>query len=276
MRHDGLFILGDGIAARATPSPGERVLWIHGYTMDSSTWEELWRLLPDWYHVGLDLPGHGASRPIRHGEDLRALAIRVGELALKRGVRHIVALSFGTMLALQVAIEFPNAFVSLVVGAPALAGGPQDSTVAVRYSELARLYHERGAGAHMAALWMLSPPDIFKGLENRPHLRERLFDVISRHSWREFADGSMLLLTSPTQGEGQLRKIQAATLVLIGEEELPAFRSCARMIRETIPSCEGVQIQSAGHLCLLEAPNEAAALIDAHLRRQSPTLLAAC
>jgi pimeloyl-ACP methyl ester carboxylesterase len=269
MTPDRMFILGDGIAARVSRSSGEKVLWIHGYTMDSSTWQDLWRLLPNWYHIGLDLPGHGASRSIRQSEDLQALAIRAGELALEWEVRHIVALSFGTMLALQVAIEYPDDFASLVLGAPALAGGPQDSMVAVRYGELARLYRQRGAGTHMAALWMRSPPDIFKGLEDRPLVRDRVFDVISRHGWRELEDGSMVTLTSPAQKEEQLRTIRAVTLVLLGEKELPAFRSCAHLITETIPSCERVEIPSAGHLCLLEAPNQAASLIDAHLRKQS-------
>ena len=41
---------------------GPAVVWIDGYTMDSTSWSELWGLLPGWRHLGIDLPGHGALR----------------------------------------------------------------------------------------------------------------------------------------------------------------------------------------------------------------------
>lgn len=259
--------LGDGIAARVRPGVGENVLWVHGYSMDSSVWGELWRLLPEWEHIGIDLPGHGASRAIRPGEDLSALALSLGQLAHEQGARHLVALSFGTMVALQIAIEYPDAFASLTLCAPALAGGPEDAAAATRYAQLARLHHDGGTGAELAALWMRSPPDIFKGVDRRPELRRRLADVIGRHSWRELADGSMRLLTTPPQDLDRLRSIEAATLVVVGSEELPAFRRCAELVVGAIASSKRVELPAAGHLCLLEEPRQAAALLRAHLRQ---------
>jgi pimeloyl-ACP methyl ester carboxylesterase len=260
-------VLGDGIAARFRPAAGERVLWIHGYSMDSSVWDELWRFLPEWEHIGIDLPGHGASRAIRSGEDLRAVALRLGGLGLERGVRHIVALSFGTIVAVQIAIEYPDAFASLCLGAPALAGGPEDAAAAARYTELGRLYREGGTGAELATLWMRSPPDIFKGVDRHPALRQRLADVIGRHRWQELVDGSMRLLITPPQELDQLRSIQSATLVVLGNEELPAFRRCAELILAAIAASKRVELPAAGHLCLLEQPQQAARVLAAHLRR---------
>jgi pimeloyl-ACP methyl ester carboxylesterase len=267
-RRDGppAVVLGDGVAAQLRPAAGEKVFWIHGYSMDSTIWGELWDLLPSWYHIGIDLPGHGASRPIRATDDLRSLALRLGEIALQESARHIAALSFGTMVALQMAIEYPDAFASVTLGAPALAGGPQDPDAAARYGELVRLYRQRGAGPEMAELWMRSPPDIFKGVESRPELRERLFAVISRHAWRELEDGSMLLLTRPAQERRRLHAVRAATLLVLGVRELPAFKACAELMLASIPACERVELASAGHLCLLERPRESARVVDAHLR----------
>ena len=61
----------EGFAVRTagTPLSGPAVVWIHGYTMDSSTWEELWALLPGWFHIGVDLLGHGGQ-----GETVEAIA----------------------------------------------------------------------------------------------------------------------------------------------------------------------------------------------------------
>src|SRR5262245_51575468 len=111
------------------PGESDKVLWIHGYTVDSTVWQDLWALLPGWHHIGIDLPGHGGSRQLQDGEDLPSLGRDLGQLALEHDVRHLVALSFGTVIALQIAIEFPTSFASMVLGAPALAGGPQDPEV---------------------------------------------------------------------------------------------------------------------------------------------------
>jgi pimeloyl-ACP methyl ester carboxylesterase len=262
-------MLRDGIAARVRPGPGQKVLWIHGYSMDSSVWDELWALLPAWHHIGIDLPGHGASRPIRPTDDLRSLALRLGEVALRHSVRHLAALSFGTMLALQTAIEYPHAFASVTLGAPALAGGPQDAAAATRYRQLVQLYRHGGSGPELARLWMRSPPDIFKGVGERPELQERLFAVISRHTWRELENHSMFLLTRPSQERRDLRAVGASTLVVLGVHELAAFRACADVIVDAIPVCKRVELASAGHLCLLESPEESARVIDAHLRATS-------
>jgi hypothetical protein len=72
---------GAGISARVVHNSQEKVLWIHGYTLDSSIWKHLWQHLPRWQHIAIDLPGHGLSAPIENGETLLTLADRIGELA---------------------------------------------------------------------------------------------------------------------------------------------------------------------------------------------------
>ena len=114
---------------------------------------------------------------------------------------------------------------------------------------------------------MRSPPDIFKGAGRRPELRRGLAEVIGRHDWRELADGSTRLLTSPRQELESLRPVAADTLVVVGGEELPAFRRCAELIVGALPRAASLEIRDAGHLCLLERPHEAATVLAAHLRR---------
>lgn len=259
--------LGDGLVARHAAGPGDRVLWIHGYTMDSSIWHELWELLPQWDHLGVDLPGHGGSRPIRDADDLASLASRLGSLAQERDVRHVCALSFGTIIALQMAIELPRAFGAVVLAAPALAGGPEEPAVAQRYRELAFLYHQKGPGPHMAALWMRSPPDVFKGLDRRPDARQRMLHLTARHSWREMEGPGMVRLTTPRHEERQLRTIGSDVVVLVGEDDMPAFKRCADRIVEWVPSSRRVDLEALGHLCLLEAPETVAPLVHEHLAR---------
>jgi pimeloyl-ACP methyl ester carboxylesterase len=256
---------GGNLAARLRPGGGG-VLWIHGYTMDSRIWEELWDLLPGWRHIGIDLPGHGLSDPLEQGLDLAALGRRLGEFARQQGVRHLVGLSFGGMVALQVAIELPDAFDSLVLGAPALGGGPQDRRAQARNLELAALHRARGVGPWLRDLWMTSPPDIFTSAAKDPALWQRLHAIVGGHPWTELADARMQMLTQHRQSTEALRRIRADTLVLIGTEDSEAFRRSAELIRRAVPRCRRVHLESTGHLTLLERAATIHPLLDAHFR----------
>jgi pimeloyl-ACP methyl ester carboxylesterase len=256
---------GDGMAARICPGPGPKILWIHGYTLDSRSWGRLWSLLPEWYHIGIDLPGHGTSLPLGEKTDLPTLARYIGDLAVENGIEHIVALSFGTIIAVQMAIELPVAFRSLVLGAPSLGGGPRDQRVESRYEELHTLYQRKGFGPYLRSLWMRSPPNLFKGAETRAELWSALWEIVGRHPWWELASSSFNNLCLYKQTPTDLRRIRAATLLVVGEDDLDAFKRSAELIRRSVPVCRRVYVSNVGHLCLLEEPALSAGLIDEHL-----------
>jgi pimeloyl-ACP methyl ester carboxylesterase len=266
MQRTSLVHFGKDLAARVCPGPGDKILWLHGYTLDSSSWSVLWNLLPGWTHIGVDLPGHGASMPLPEEEDLPGLARYIGRVALDKEIRHIAALSFGTLLALQIVIEYPQAFRTLTLGAPALGGGPQDAEVGTRYEELARMYRAGGFTTDLRQLWMQSPPNIFKGAEDRPELWERLRRIVGRHPWWELEDGSYSRLSNHAQTKNELQKVRASTLVLVGDNELAPFKRCAELIRRSIPDCRRMYIPAVGHLCMLEAETDVATLLDQHWR----------
>jgi 2-succinyl-6-hydroxy-2,4-cyclohexadiene-1-carboxylate synthase len=266
MADQPVIMIAPGIAGRFVPGPGERVLWIHGYTLDSGIWGDLWRRLPDWFHIGIDLPGHGASGEIAPEEDLPSMARRIGSVAKSVGARHLVGISFGGMVALQVAVEYPDMFTTITLGAPALGGGPQDKHAQARNVELMRHYGERGAGEWMTDLWMQSPPGIFSGAANHPELWESLRSTIDRHSWKELGGQTMQRLNHHSQSENDLARINSTTLVLIGDEDMAAFKRSAEIIRRSIPKCRRIHIPETGHLSILERPAVAAEILDAHFR----------
>jgi pimeloyl-ACP methyl ester carboxylesterase len=261
-------VFGD-LASSSRPSDGERVLWIHGYTMDSRIWDELWSYLPNWHHVAIDLPGHGRSPPLAAGTDLSDLGRLVGRFAVEQDIQHVVGLSFGGMIALQVTIEYPDAFASLVLGAPALGGGPQDRHAQARNLELMRMYSTRSVGPWLRDLWMTSPPNIFAGASKHPELWHRLRDIVGEHRWSELADSRMRALTSYCQSLNDLRRVTAAALILIGDEDAEAFKRSAELIRRHIPTCRRVYLEQTGHLTLLERAATIHPLIDDHFRAAS-------
>jgi pimeloyl-ACP methyl ester carboxylesterase len=258
--------LDDEFAARIRPGSGAGVLWIHPYTLDSTSWAELWEQLPGWNHIGIDLPGHGVSMPPGPKDDLPLLARRIGKLAIEKGARHLVSLSFGSLVALQVVLEYPRAFDSMVLAAPALGGGPHEEAIGVRFRELVSMFRMGGFGPHLRGRWMLTAPSLFEGLEARAELWDRLWRIVGRHGFWELSERAPLRFVTHAQTRDQLRGIEVPTLVLVGDRDLHAFKRSAEWIRRSIPRCETVELEGAGHLCLLEAPDRAARIVEDHLR----------
>lgn len=251
---------------------GPAVLWIHGYTMDSSVWAELWERLPGWRHVGVDLPGHGQSPPLVPGLTLAGLAAQVAEVAEAVGARRVVGLSLGSCVALQLAADRPDLVEKLSVGAPTIAGAPSEPGTAERHRELkvlrrmAPVMSKRiPAGELLADLWMQSPPDIFRGTEAHPELRRRLREVIVRHRWEELATGALGSVAEAVHSDDDLRRITAATLVFCGDEDMPTFIENAARLGRVLPGGRVEPVSKAGHLCLLERPADVIPALAAHL-----------
>ncbi|MGG8406697.1 alpha/beta fold hydrolase [Streptomyces sp. 12297] len=256
----------DGLRTLAYGS-GPTVLWVHGYTMDATLWRPLWRLLPGLRHVGVDLPGHGGSEALRPGVTMPELAARIAGLARAEGARRWVGLSFGSTVALEAALAYPDEVERLVVGAPTPAGGPPDPAARKRYIELLMLRRMRGAEAaeQLADLWMTAPPDIFRGTEAHPVLRAELRSVVARHSWAELDDGSMAGLGARVHSGEELARITAHVLAVTGSDDMPVFHDNAALLSGVVPQCRTFVVPDAGHLPFLEQPWTVAPLLREHL-----------
>jgi pimeloyl-ACP methyl ester carboxylesterase len=256
----------EGTFARVSPGAGERVLWIHGYTMDSSTWKDIWNLLPEFFHYGIDLPGHGRSDPLEKDVSLAALGEKLGAAAIERGVKHVVGISMGSMVALQLVLAFPKWFETLTLSAPALAGGPTDPGAEIRYRMLLEIYRILGRGEWMTTFWMQSPPGIFAHMQ--PALFEQLREVIDQYRWSEFGceNPGIQSLTAVAQPFDSLTLASGRLLILIGEHEFPVFRVTAKTIVNIRPDTRVVELAGRGHLCILQAPEASAQLIGRHLK----------
>jgi pimeloyl-ACP methyl ester carboxylesterase len=102
-----------GLALTRTGLPADRaptVVLVHGLGSARSAWAPLLDGLVGRYHVvALDLPGHGASRPLAADEpaDPRSLAARVHEALQEAGIDrpHLVGNSLGGWVGLELAAD---------------------------------------------------------------------------------------------------------------------------------------------------------------------------
>lgn len=242
---------------------GDKVLWLHGYTLNSYSWLPLWELLPGWHHIGVDLPGHGRSATITEFENLHDIGARLGAACQQHNIRHVVALSFGTVIATQLAIECPGHLHSLTLAAPSLAGAPQDDEVGKAYQVLFAHFYRNGTGESLTRLWMTNPA--WRGIEQNPALKQSLAALIDQHSWAEIKSFGMMRLIDPVQTTEQLRTIQSPTLILYGDREMDAFKSCAKTLADNLPASTSIILPDTDHLCLLQVPQLAAQYLSKHL-----------
>lgn len=253
------------LASRTWGDGARALLWIHGYAMDSSLWQPLWELLPEYRHVGVDLPGHGGSSALPV-EGAPAMADAVLATATKTGTRDLVAMSFGGLVGIQAAMQAERGWLStLVLASPALGGGPQDADSLTLNVELINMVAERGVGPWVVDRWMTCPPRIFEGASRQPALYARLRAVAERHAFRELQTGSMAPLMNQVHGGRELARIDARTLVMVGEDDMEAFKRIAELIRRGVRGCVRQYLPGAGHVALLERPAEAAARLRAFL-----------
>ncbi len=261
---------GDGLAAREGPADGESVLWLHAYGLDSSSWSELWDLLPGWHHVGVDLPGHGLSLPLSHDSDLSMVARRIAAVAEKHRARHVVGLSFGTLVALQMAIEAPEAYDTLVLGSPLVGEGANDDPFWKRYRELVNMFGMAGHGEFLRGRLMLVEPSPFDGLSAHKERWDRVWEIVGRHSFLDLADAALVRLGGFPQSDVRIHGIRAAALMVAGKSEHLGSRRHAERLSRVLPDCRTLHMLGAGAHALLERPDQAAAAIDSHLRSRPP------
>ncbi len=260
-----------GLSSTVVGDAGPAVVWLHGYTLDSTTWGELWSLLPGRIHVGVDLPGHGRTPWPGPPGGLGGLAETVLGVIERHAARHVVAMSFGGLVAIEVGIRARGRLDTLALCSPSRGGGPDDPAAAERNRAIARLHAERGGGPWLTDLWMRSPPDIFTGAARHPELHAALRATVERHAWEELGDGGLREYAATPQPAGRLRAIRARTLLVLGEDDMPAFLRGAELIRRAIPGAKRSYVAGAGHLPALEDPPAVARLLDGLWRLGPPT-----
>lgn len=244
---------------------GPAVVWVHGYTMDSQVWQDIWPMLPGFRHVGVDLPGHGRSGPSEPDTTLSQLADRLAEVMQRERAARLVALSMGTMVAFELVIRRLHPVARLAVVAPALVGMPPAVGAAERYRQLAARRRAGASNEQLTDLWMSAPPDIFAGIAERPDRRARLREVVLQHRWSELDFGGPAAFYRLPQRIEELPGSAEQLLVISGDRDMPEFRGLGATLAARLPGARLARCPQAGHLPLLEIPEHIVPLLAAFL-----------
>jgi len=249
---------GAELAVEVTGAGERAVVLVHAGIADMRMWEPLLpELPPDRRIVRYDMRGFGASvlppGPVSNARDLIALldALELDRVAL-------VGASFGGRVALEVASNWPERVRGLALLGSALPG--RDWSARFReYDAAEEGALERGdldAAVELnLRMWVdgsREPGEV------EPSVRELVADMQRRiYELQEGVDAELESL------DIDLRRIDAPTVVAVGEHDVEDFHAIARDLAASIPNAAGpAVVAGAAHLPALERPAEVARLIE--------------
>ena len=242
---------------------GEPVVLLHGHALDLRVWADLVpaRVGGGWRAVRYDQRGHGrsASPPAGyrwgdHAADLAAVVDATGG-----GPAHLVGLSKGGGIALELALRRPALVRSLTLIGPLVPDHPLSAELVGSFRELARRIRTDGVDSAMHEVWLCHP--LLASAYARPGARERLEAMVLT-----FPAGEYLAATRDAPDRSwnlveRLAEVAAPTLVVVGARDVADFRAMAATLAAGIPGARLEVVADSGHLVPLEAPAAAARLV---------------
>lgn len=230
---------------------GETLLFLHGIGGNSRNWEaQLAHFAPRYKAAAWDARGYGETggaveRFGQFADDAAAVISALGSPA------HVVGLSMGGRIALDLAARYPKHVKSLTL-ANTSAGSAEtaapEKIAAFLALRLKPLVEEGLAPADIAET-------IVSGIEGpniSPQAREALLDS-HRRLHKDGYIAAMRAVTGFT-AIADFATIAVPTLVLTASEDRVAPPAHARAMAGRIPGARFVQIEGCGHISNIEAP----------------------
>jgi pimeloyl-ACP methyl ester carboxylesterase len=242
---------------------GPSVVLLHGYVGNRRTWRrQLEELSDEFTVVAWDAPGFGGSSDPPEGFRLADFADCLAAFidALGLGRTHVVGLSFGGALALELYHRHPTVPLTLVLASAyaGWAGSLPAEVVEQRVQQALRLA-EQPPDRLVAEL----VPTLFT--ESAP--REQVDEMAAGMS--EFHPAG-LQITSRAIADADLRdvlpRVRVPTLVLSGAKDVRAPVSVAEELHARIPGSKLVVMEGVGHVSNIEAAERFNAEVRAFLR----------
>ena len=241
------------------------VLLIHGHTLDKRMWQPQIAALEGQFEIiaptlrGYDNSGQSNSA-FSHAEDLIALLEARGVARV-----HVVGLSLGGNIALEIAVRFFDRVATLTLLDSSLKGFAPDAAQLEIGHAVQRAFDTGGLEAARVA-WLGAP--LFAAAREDPVLQKQLEAWVADYSGWHWAHGVSPSAQIPDLSS-RLSEITAPTLIAVGERDTAYFHSVAAALHAGIAGSRLKVIAGAGHMVNLERAEIINALLLEHFGRMA-------
>lgn len=249
---------------------GEPLLWLPGFALSGAAFDAVLPHYSSLRSITFDHRRTGRSRGAPGLPGLVSVPQLAGDAvglldALEIESAHVYGVSYGGMVAQELAIRFPDRVRGLILGGTT-PGGPRAVLPSMgQLIGLAKDIGARGSGQGLAGA-VFSPA--FRTAD--PSHARALARGMRVH--RAPLDGVLAHLVASTYHDTyhRLGRITAPTLVLHGSADTMTPLENARLLARSIPDAELSIVPGAGHAYLLEQPDESARRVLEFLERRRP------
>jgi pimeloyl-ACP methyl ester carboxylesterase len=266
---------GTEIAVRAAGPPEAPVLlFVHGFSLDGTTWFEQWMdLSVDFRCVVMDQRGHGHSGRAAHGDlSLRSMGRDVAavlERAAPDGRTVVVGHSMGAMAILALAEQRPELFGSRVAGVVMIGAAGSDLLHGAMGSVTELLKPRLGTltGAvrrvdRLRKAVLASPADVRGavvrltqfGPDAPRYVVDHIVQLAQAASSEVWTDGLSEVMEMDLRHA--VPRVTVPTLVVVGEHDRVTPPAAAVALAGGLPEGRLVVLEGAGHMAMLERPVE--------------------
>lgn len=244
---------------------GTPLIMIHGGGLDNRMWDDQFDVFSKKYRVvRYDVRNHGLSETeggiFSYHEDLAAL---LDSLGISKAI--LMGLSMGGFIAIDFTLAYPDRVLALIPVSSGLTGydinDPQVKEYEDKMRQAAEAGYLNGIIEYMQRSWTdgpyRSPSEVNKNV--REKVRQMLFGTYS--TWN--GDAEMKRLDPPAVE--RLQEIQAPTLVVVGELDMPSILAIADLIEKDVPGSQKIIIKGAAHMVNMEKTKEFNAVVKKFL-----------
>jgi len=240
------------LAYDVTGSGPTVVLISGGGTLDRRMWDGQMAALSLGHRVvRYDIRGIGASsrptEPFSHSDDLYAL---LRSLDISRP--YIIGLSFGAAIAIDLALDYPDAVGGLILAAPGLSNEKDENVRAAQAA--AAMARTQGLASVVASI--VGNRAILAAADDAVRERVKAIYLDNAHVFE--SDFALIRLWRPVTppANQRLSSLRVPTLIIVGDHDSEHARRTADTLASGIPGAALSILQGAGHLVNLDAPEQ--------------------
>jgi pimeloyl-ACP methyl ester carboxylesterase len=203
--------------------------------------------------IAVDLRNHGASTKVYDDFTIADMATDLVRLLRVLGAEsvHVLGLSLGGMVALQLALDHPASVRRLVL-ADTLGGAPAGME-SIGKDALAFIENQPMAEIARTRITNAFSPKI------DPHTRDYLIDQVAQNDKPAYVRSARAGFRF--NALDRLGEIQKPTLVIVGEEDVTTPPMLSEVLASSIPNARLARIAGAGHISCIERPVEFNAVV---------------